>query len=88
MLTTAAGLEPARRNASRFQVYLLNHSDMLSSYLLMKKNIFYKANTPRYSDSPRLEGLFEKEFILFLWYVLLLNITKILGSSPVIKADI
>ena len=31
---TTAGFEPARAEPSRFQVYLLNHSDMLSSDII------------------------------------------------------
>eukprot|EP00986_Skeletonema_menzelii_P016943 scaffold16668_cov137-Skeletonema_menzelii.AAC.2 len=47
---TLAGFEPTRRNASRFRIYLLNHSDIVSVTFIEKNSIceVFTKSTIRY----------------------------------------
>ena len=58
--TTVTGFEPARQNARRFQVFLLNHSDILSTSLI--KQTCFSINHVHYNN-------YSATYFLFLFGV-------------------
>ena len=58
--TTVTGFKPARQNARRFQVFLLNHSDILSTSLL--KQTCFSINHVHYNN-------YSATYFLFLFGV-------------------